>query len=93
VRCSSCREALSAWIDGESHHLWEADAAAHLVACVSCRRWHEDVVRLNRFLRVRPTARAPDLISSILVAAPPAQPPPSRGGRPACRWGAYPWSS
>lgn len=72
VRCSSYREALSAWIDGEPHRVQRADVVEHLVACGGCRRWHDDVVRLNRLLRVRPTIAVPDLTSSVLAAALPA---------------------
>nr|WP_121228629.1 zf-HC2 domain-containing protein [Saccharothrix variisporea] len=67
--CETCREALSARLDGEEEPA--ADVDAHLSTCPACRAWFEQATALTRALRLRPAVAVPDLTDSILAAVPP----------------------
>ena len=82
VDCSTCREALSARLDGEDEGVPAAEVDAHLETCADCQEWHETATSLNRTLRVRPATPVPDLTAAILDAAPPIAPPAPRGWLP-----------
>ncbi|MFD4637803.1 zf-HC2 domain-containing protein [Lentzea sp. NPDC058436] len=82
VECRTCREALSARLDGEPEGVPADQVDAHLDGCASCREWHDGAAALNRVLRVRPAARVPDLTAAILDAAPPITPPTPKGALP-----------
>lgn len=79
VDCSTCREALSARLDGEDEGVPAAEVDAHLETCADCREWQETATSLNRTLRVRAATPVPDLAAAILDAAPPITPPAPRG--------------
>ncbi|MDX3658979.1 zf-HC2 domain-containing protein [Streptomyces sp. ID05-26A] len=79
VDCSTCREALSARLDGEDEGVPAAEVDAHLKTCADCREWQETATALNRTLRVRAATPVPDLAATILDAAPPIVPPAPRG--------------
>ncbi|GHH27899.1 zf-HC2 domain-containing protein [Lentzea cavernae] len=82
VDCSTCREALSARLDGEDEGVPAAEVDAHLETCADCQEWQETATTLNRTLRVRAATPVPDLTAAILDAAPPIIPPAPRGWLP-----------
>ncbi|WP_332553116.1 zf-HC2 domain-containing protein [Actinosynnema pretiosum] len=71
VVCETCREALSARMDGEVEHVAAAEVDAHLAGCAECARWQARAQALTRALRVRPAEASPDLVGSVLADAPP----------------------
>ncbi|HEX7309093.1 zf-HC2 domain-containing protein [Lentzea sp.] len=79
VDCSTCREALSARLDGEDEGVPAAEVDAHLETCAPCHEWQETATALNRTLRVRPATPVPDLTAAIVAAAPPVTRAAPRG--------------
>jgi predicted anti-sigma-YlaC factor YlaD len=75
VNCSTCREALSARLDGEAEPVPAAETDAHLAGCADCTRWLDRAHVLTRSLRVRPAQPVPDLAAAVLAAAPPRRAP------------------
>lgn len=71
VDCDTCREALSARLDGEPEPAPAAETDAHLDGCASCRAWQHGAAALTRSLRLRPATPTPDLAPAVLAAAPP----------------------
>ncbi|GAA1300345.1 zf-HC2 domain-containing protein [Saccharothrix xinjiangensis] len=71
VDCDTCREALSARVDGEEEPAPAAETDAHLTGCASCRAWQDRATALTRSLRLRPATPTPDLATAVLDAAPP----------------------
>ncbi|MCE6995276.1 zf-HC2 domain-containing protein [Saccharothrix sp. S26] len=69
--CQSCREALSARLDGEAEPVPTAETDAHLAQCTACTRWQASAQALTRAIRVRPVGPEPDLVEAVLAAAPP----------------------
>ncbi|ROP34919.1 zf-HC2 domain-containing protein [Saccharothrix texasensis] len=69
--CQSCREALSARLDGETEPVPAADTDAHLAQCTACTHWQASAQALTRTIRVRPVGPEPDLVDAVLAAAPP----------------------
>ncbi|WP_309115751.1 zf-HC2 domain-containing protein [Saccharothrix sp.] len=69
--CETCREALSARLDGEEEPVPAADVDAHLSGCPACRAWSDEASALTRVLRLRPAVAVPDLTEAVLAAAPP----------------------
>ncbi|MET9224200.1 zf-HC2 domain-containing protein, partial [Lentzea sp. NPDC003310] len=82
VECTSCREALSARLDGEEEGVPADQVDAHLDGCASCREWHDSAAALTRTLRVRPATPVPDLAAAVLDAAPPVVPATPKGWLP-----------
>ncbi|ANZ43168.1 hypothetical protein BBK82_31440 [Lentzea guizhouensis] len=80
--CYTCREALSARLDGEPEGVPAAEVDAHRETCTSCQVWHDNAAALTRTLRIRPATPVPDLTAAILDAAPPITPPAPRGWTP-----------
>ena len=74
VDCLTCRESLSARLDGEAEAAPAEQVDAHLVACGACQLWLRNAEDLNRLLRVRPAVPVPDLTQAILAAAPVLEP-------------------
>ncbi|MEV0675545.1 zf-HC2 domain-containing protein [Actinosynnema sp. NPDC050436] len=70
VDCDTCREALSARLDGEAEPAPPADTDAHLDGCAACRAWQDDAAALTRSLRLRPAVATPDLVDAVVAAAP-----------------------
>ncbi len=69
--CQSCREALSARLDGEAEPVPAAETDAHLAQCPACTRWQASAQALTRAIRVRLVEPEPDLVDAVLAAAPP----------------------
>ncbi|MDQ2588735.1 hypothetical protein CKY47_33270 [Saccharothrix yanglingensis] len=71
VDCETCREALSARLDGEAEPVPAAETDAHLADCAACRAWQDGAATLTRSLRLRPATPTPDLAAAVVAAAPP----------------------
>jgi len=71
MHCESCRDALSARLDGEEPGLPVAVLDAHLASCAGCRQFSVEITDAHRLVRVREAEAVPDLTRSILDAAPP----------------------
>ena len=77
MSCMDCDEArliLSADLDHEAGAMESLAAHRHADACSECRRWFDDVERLQRRLRVREAEWVPDLSAVILERSHPARP-------------------
>jgi predicted anti-sigma-YlaC factor YlaD len=70
VDCETCREMLSARLDGEAEPVPAAWTDRHLAGCAACGRWQEQVGGLTRALRVHAVVETPDLTKRVLDAAP-----------------------
>jgi predicted anti-sigma-YlaC factor YlaD len=70
----TCRESLSARLDGEAGTARAEQVDAHLVECGACQVWLRRAEDLNRLLRVRPAVPVPDLTHAILTDAPTFEP-------------------
>jgi predicted anti-sigma-YlaC factor YlaD len=75
VDCLTCREALSARMDGEAEPAPAEQTDQHLATCAACRSWQARAARTSRMLRVRQAAPVPDLSAAILDMAVPPQSP------------------
>ena len=76
MECSSCRELISADLDGEADDTDQEHLFAHLGTCAACRDFHERAAAFTRSLRVRPAEAVPDLSPAILARVPgPASSP------------------
>jgi predicted anti-sigma-YlaC factor YlaD len=67
MNCASCREAVSARLDGEPSGLEAQAVDAHLQACPSCREYAHAAADLHRSIRIRPAEWGPDLTVRILA--------------------------
>ncbi|WP_053716718.1 zf-HC2 domain-containing protein [Saccharothrix sp. NRRL B-16348] len=76
--CDTCREAVSARLDGEAGPVPADETDSHLDTCAACRQWQQDAAALTRSVRLRPAVDVPDLTADVLAAAPPP-PPVTRG--------------
>jgi predicted anti-sigma-YlaC factor YlaD len=74
VDCDTCREAVSARLDGEAEPVPVEETDAHLDSCAACRQWQHDAAALTRSVRLRPAVEVPDLAEDVLAAAPPVTP-------------------
>ncbi|WP_026425641.1 zf-HC2 domain-containing protein [Actinokineospora inagensis] len=68
--CETCREALSARLDGEAEPAPTADVDAHLGQCPTCAQWQAKAEHLTRTIRVRPAEQPPDLVDAVLAVRP-----------------------
>ncbi len=81
MECLTCRESLSARLDGEAEPAPADQVDAHLADCGACRAWLRHAEELNRLVRVRPAAPVPDLTQAILADAPVIEPAQGWGVR------------
>ncbi len=72
--CTTCRQAISADLDGEASRDERAAVESHLAGCAGCRAWALDASRLHRLVRLRPAEMVPDLAPAILARAHPPNP-------------------
>jgi len=73
VDCLTCREAISARLDGEAEPVPAEQTDEHLASCAACRSWQVRVTETSRMLRVREAPEVPDLADAILeIAVPPS---------------------
>jgi predicted anti-sigma-YlaC factor YlaD len=69
MECGTCREALSARLDGEPEPVPAAEVDEHLRDCADCQAWYADAVVLTRRVRVREVTPTPDLVAAVLAEA------------------------
>jgi len=69
--CTTCRETISAALDGEATLDERAAVDGHLAACAQCRAWSLTASRAHRLVRLRPAEVVPDLAPAILARAHP----------------------
>jgi predicted anti-sigma-YlaC factor YlaD len=69
MTCETCRDALSARLDGEDPGTPEALVDRHLAGCAACRAWSAQLTSAAGALRVTPAEPVPDLTAPILAAA------------------------
>jgi predicted anti-sigma-YlaC factor YlaD len=75
VRCSVCREVVSAELDGEASPDEVAQASRHLATCAACRTFRAEATALHRAVRVSPADDVPDLAAAVLSSHPPSTEP------------------
>lgn len=68
--CTTCRENLSARIDGETEPAGTALVDEHLGRCATCRAWLESATELSRPFRLELAAQIPDQTDVILAQIP-----------------------
>ncbi|MGY2004309.1 zf-HC2 domain-containing protein [Blastococcus sp. SYSU DS1024] len=81
MSCHTCREALSARLDGEPLGMPADELEAHLATCSGCAGWAAAAERVTRRARLAPAPSVPDLTASVLSALPRELP----GARAAAR--------
>ncbi|MDQ3988150.1 MAG: zf-HC2 domain-containing protein [Actinomycetota bacterium] len=71
MQCDHVRESLSAMLDGEPSTLAPDVIDRHLGSCPGCRRWHDDVARINRRATLGPAGDAdsapPGLLDAVMA--------------------------
>lgn len=83
--CATCREAVSARLDGEATGDPAAAVQAHLDRCAACEAFRVHAAALHRRTRVTPAADVPDLTVPILLAVGDLPPRPATQRRGALR--------
>jgi len=68
MTCESCRDALSARLDGEDPGAADAVVDRHLAGCAACRAWSAQLTAAAGSLRLTPAEKVPDLTAPILAA-------------------------
>ncbi|MEU3628048.1 hypothetical protein BS329_39750 [Amycolatopsis coloradensis] len=76
MKCETCREALSARLDGETEPTPPEALDRHVTGCAACRSWLARAERLHRTMLLRPAPGVPDLTAVILERTPA---PPGEG--------------
>lgn len=75
VDCTQCKEALSARLDGEESAAERHSIDAHLASCAACRRFADEAARVTRLARTAVATQEPDVVETVLAAAPRARRP------------------
>jgi predicted anti-sigma-YlaC factor YlaD len=71
VECATCREALSARLDGEDHPDERAAVDGHLAWCAPCRDWSDEAAAVGRLLHAASVVPpSPGIPADVLLAAP-----------------------
>jgi predicted anti-sigma-YlaC factor YlaD len=71
VNCHTCREALSARLDGEDRPSERAAVDTHLASCADCRDWYAQAEAVGRLLRTAlPAPPSPGVAEDVLAALP-----------------------
>lgn len=78
MECGTCREALSARLDGETEPVPAVEVDEHLADCPGCQGWYADASLLSRRIRVRPVTPTPDLVAAVLAETRPRRRPLAR---------------
>jgi predicted anti-sigma-YlaC factor YlaD len=75
MECEPCREALSAWLDGEDAPTPSVLVDDHLAGCAAGRAYERRLADLHRMSRVRQAEPVPDLSGATMArVAPRANP-------------------
>lgn len=72
VKCQTCREALSAHLDGEQEPAPAIEMARHLAECAACRCWQVKAIEVTRLAQVSAVTMPRDLTARILDGEPVA---------------------
>lgn len=75
MECTTCRETVSADLDGEATALEVLAADAHLATCPGCASYRATLTELHRVVRIAPAEPVPDLTASILGVHRATEPP------------------
>jgi predicted anti-sigma-YlaC factor YlaD len=70
MKCTDCREQLSARLDGEDDPRASTVVDRHLDACAACLQWYDDAARVTRLARTSVAQPTPDLVETVLAHAP-----------------------
>jgi predicted anti-sigma-YlaC factor YlaD len=83
MNCATCREVISADLDGEAGRDEQEELGRHLASCPDCRRYEADARAAHRSWRVQAAPEVPDLTERILAGFDNGHPGPSapRGRR------------
>ena len=69
MRCLTCRELLSARLDGETTEVEDEAVSSHLSSCPACAAFSMAVERQHREVRLHAAEAVPDLSEAILQRA------------------------
>jgi predicted anti-sigma-YlaC factor YlaD len=84
MHCATCRELISADVDGELNELEREAMEAHVTGCRACTAFRASIAEAHRSVRLSPADAVPDLTEQILAAhaasagAPRSAPPRRR---------------
>jgi predicted anti-sigma-YlaC factor YlaD len=67
VACETCRDAISAILDGESPGVSKRKVAAHLGHCQDCQRFEAQARTLTNRVSLQSSPRAPESLKSLLA--------------------------
>ncbi|GAA4905452.1 putative zinc finger protein [Actinomycetospora succinea] len=65
--CATCREIVSAGLDGEAGLDEESAAAEHLEGCATCRTAADRAAGVTRRVRLSRAAEGPDVVDAVLA--------------------------
>src|SRR5947209_2586433 len=68
MHCATCRELISADVDGELRSIEREAMEAHVAGCRACTAFRASVTATHRAMRLRSAEPVPDLTASILAA-------------------------
>ncbi|MBB3677101.1 putative anti-sigma-YlaC factor YlaD [Modestobacter versicolor] len=71
--CATCREAVSATLDGESPGVPQRWVDEHLDGCLACRGWAEAAAEVTRRARLVVAQQVPDVTAAVLGRLPAVQ--------------------
>lgn len=74
MRCEDCRDAISARLDGEDLPGEAELVDAHVAGCAACVEYADRAARVTRLARTTVAEQTPDLVATVLDAAPPVVP-------------------
>jgi predicted anti-sigma-YlaC factor YlaD len=83
MHCVTCRELISADVDGELAELEREAMTAHVATCAACTAFQASVVAAHREVRLGAAEPVPDLTAQILAANPPQPAQPAEPAVPA----------
>jgi len=81
MNCDTCREAISARLDGETPGAPDDLIDTHLRSCAGCQNWATAAGELHRATRVRAAEWGPDLTAPILARIDAEDKPATNAGR------------
>lgn len=88
--CASCREILSADMDGQAESAALPAARAHLAGCPACTTWYERAATVNRLVRTAASDPAPGMterqLASVLDQLPRPRSPHRGRWHLSARW-------
>jgi Putative zinc-finger len=67
VDCTQCREALSAWLDGEESAAERGAIDVHLASCAECRWFADEAAHVTRLARTAVATQEPDVTFELVL--------------------------